>query len=83
MRRFAAVVVLALLAACGGEGACVIDSPTGNPGWEACHDGWSAEECAERGSEAVFHGGSCEGLGYTQQCPGETGSKRLPSYSCR
>lgn len=43
---------------------------------DECKEGWSKDECAEwddlevNGADWTFHGsGTCDGLGYTTECP--------------
>jgi len=76
------VIVSALVTACGGSGACVVPSVTGNAGWEACHDNWEQAECADR--QGTYHAGStCQAQGYTRTCPADgSNTYRSPTYSC-
>lgn len=72
-------VILALgLPACGGGGACLVDSPTGRGGWEVCYDDWSADECWDTYSE-----NSCAELGFIKKCRADDRKAfRKSSYSC-
>jgi hypothetical protein len=72
----------AALAGCGGsDGACVVPSPVRTPAWDACHDGWTAAECSDRGG--VSGSASCSAQGFTVACPADgTNTYRRSTYSC-
>ena len=74
----------ASLAACGGGssgGGCIVPSPVRTPAWDACHDGWSVDECTSKGG--MSSSSSCAELGFTVTCPADgSNTFRRSSYSC-
>ena len=76
----AASIAFASLSVACGTSACVVPSPVQTPAWDHCYDDWTPDECSDVGGNS--QGGTCESLGFTKQCPGETNTYRRPSYSC-
>jgi len=86
MNRLTMVGLLIAIGGCGGGGgSCVVESSTGNEGWETCYDDYTSDECDDKSDDLdvdVDHASSdCDGRGFTVQCSGEYGY-RLPSYGC-
>jgi hypothetical protein len=77
--------LLISLAACGGAGACVVDSTTGMVGWETCYDNYSVEDCDAKGDtlavDVEHFDSNCADQGFTNECDGEYGSRRS-TYEC-
>ena len=75
-RWMAAAAVLGAIG-CGGGTTCVVS--TGQGGY--CREDLDAAECEQR-SDSTVSSGSCEALGYSKRCPGETGVFRRPGHQC-
>ena len=78
------VLCLGMLpAACddGGGGGCIVPSPVSTPDWDACHDGWSVDECTAAGGQASSY--DCAALGFSTTCPSDgSNTYRRAGYSC-
>jgi heme A synthase len=78
-------LLLSSLVACGGAGACVVDSTTGMVGWETCYNNYSPDDCDAKGEtlalDVEHFDSSCSEQGFTKECDGEYGSRRS-TYEC-
>ena len=75
--RFLALAMLLGAVGCGGSNSCVVDTSQGG----YCREDLDPDECSNL-SDSHTSPQSCESLGYTKRCPGETFAFRMPSYSC-
>ncbi len=79
-------LAVALVPGCGsGDGACVATISGDPASWATCceQDQSECENKVQFGEQPTFNAsGTCSGLGFTLQCPGEgSNCYRLPAYA--